>query len=66
MLRELREMDIMIQLASSKGGLDSKFWCPLSLFNCRLVSNALRPQGLQHPRLLCPPLSPGVAQIHVH
>ena len=59
MLRELREMDIMIQLASSKGGLDSKLWCLLLLSNCKVVSNSLRPQGLQHPRLLCPPLSPG-------
>ena len=36
MLRELREMDIMIQLASSKVGLDSKFWCLFLLFNLKL------------------------------
>ena len=59
MLRELCEMYIMIQLASSKVGLDSKFWCLLLLFNCKVVSSSLRPPGLQHPRLLCLPLSPG-------
>ena len=26
----------------------------------------LQPQGLQHIRLPCPSLSPGVAQIHIH
>ena len=46
MLRELCEMDIMIQLASSKVGLDSKFWCLLLLFNCKVVSSSLRPPGL--------------------
>ena len=31
-----------------------------------LVSSSLQSHGLQHARLLCPPLSPRVAQIHVH
>ena len=30
------------------------------LFNCSVVSNSLWPHGLQHTRLLCPSLSPGV------
>ena len=30
------------------------------LFSCFVVSNSLRPHGLQHARLLCPPLFPGV------
>ena len=31
----------------------------LSLFNCSVMSNSWRPQGLQHTRLSCPSLSPG-------
>ena len=31
-----------------------------SLFSHSVMSNSLRPQGLQHARLLCPSLSPGV------
>ena len=30
------------------------------LFSCQLVSGSLRPHGLQHSRLPCPSLSPGV------
>ena len=30
------------------------------LFNCSVVSDSLWPHGLQHTRLPCPPLSPGV------
>ena len=30
------------------------------LFSCKVVSNSLWPQGLQHAALLYPPLSPGV------
>ena len=30
------------------------------------LSASLQPHGLQHARLLCPSLSPGVAQIQVH
>ena len=30
------------------------------LFSCFVVSDSLRPHGLQHARLLCPSLSPGV------
>ena len=33
---------------------------PHHLFNRWVVSNSLRPHGLQHARLLCPSLSPGV------
>ena len=32
----------------------------LSLFSCLVVSDSLRPHGLQHAKLLCPPLSLGV------
>ena len=32
----------------------------LLLFSCYVESNFLRPHGLQHSRLLCIPLSPGV------
>ena len=36
------------------------------LFNRPVVSNSLKPYGLQHIRLPCPSSSPGVVQIHVH
>ena len=32
----------------------------LLLFSYKVLSDSLWPQGLQHSRLLCPPLSPGV------
>ena len=32
----------------------------LSLLSCSVMSNSLWPYGLQHTRLLCPPLSPRV------
>ena len=32
----------------------------LRLFSCSVVSNSLRPHGLQHAKLPCPSLSPGV------
>ena len=35
------------------------------LFSCQVVSNSLQPHGLQHARLPCLSLSPGVAQTHV-
>ena len=36
-------------------------WCKmLLLFSCSVISNSLRPFGLQHSRLPCPSLSPGV------
>ena len=35
-------------------------------FSHTAVTNSLQPRGLQHTRLLCPPLSPRVCQIHVH
>ena len=31
-----------------------------SLFNCSVTSDSLQPRGLQHARLPCPSLSPGV------
>ena len=31
----------------------------LLLFSCSIMSNSLRPHGLQHARPLCPPPSPG-------
>ena len=36
------------------------------LFSCSVVSDSLRPHGLQHAKLLCPSPSPRVAQTHVH
>ena len=36
------------------------------LFGCQVMSNSLRPHGLQYARLPCPSLSPGVCSIHVH
>ena len=38
----------------------------LLLFSCSVMSNSLRPHGLQHARLPCPSLSPRFAQTHVH
>ena len=32
----------------------------LRLFSCQVMSESSRSHGLQHPRLLCPSLSPGV------
>ena len=36
------------------------------LFSGLVMSNSLRPHGLQYARLPCPSPSPGVAQTHVH
>ena len=36
------------------------------LFSFPVVSDSLRPHGLQHTRLLCPSPSPKFAQVHVH
>ena len=35
----------------------------MSLFSCSVMSNSLWPHELQHARLLCPSLSPGVCSI---
>ena len=35
-------------------------------FSCLVVSDSLRPHGLQHTRRPCPSPAPGVASIHVH
>ena len=37
-----------------------KIWQVVLLFSCSVVSNSLRPHGLQHARLPCPSLSPRV------
>ena len=40
-----------------------KYWAKVSgsvQFSCLVVSSSLKPYELQHARLLCPPLSPGV------
>ena len=40
---------------------------PFSQFSCSVVSNSLRPLGLQHTRLPCPSLSLSeIAQTHVY
>ena len=36
------------------------------LLNCSVMSNSLRPHGLQHTRLPCPSPLPELAQTHVH
>ena len=36
------------------------YWKMLLLFSCSVVSDSLWPHGLQHTRLPCPSLSPGV------
>ena len=38
----------------------------LLMFSHSVMSDSLWPRGLQHARLLCPVLSPGFAQNHVH
>ena len=51
------------------GGLLFSLWAAhleLPLLVCGSVSSCLRPHGLQHTRLPCPSLSPGVCSIHVH
>ena len=36
------------------------------VFSHQVMSDSLLPHGLQHAKLPCPSLSPGVAQVHVH
>ena len=43
-----------------KGALRIQYWRVFLLFSCYIMSESLRPHGLQHPRLPCPSLSPGV------
>ena len=38
----------------------SRLWWQLLSFSCSVVSDSLRPHGLQHTRLPCPSLSPRV------
>ena len=55
---------------------EGSVWCiststtvlsPMSLlFSCSVMSDSLRPRGLQHTRLPCPSPSPELAQTHVH
>ena len=40
--------------------------CDLSLFSRSVVSDSLRPRGVQHVRFLCPPLSPRVCSNSCH
>ena len=35
-------------------------------FSCSVVSNSLRPHGLQHARLPCPLLTPRAVQTNIH
>ena len=44
----------------------SMYRCELFLFSHSTVSNSLWPHEQQHTRFLCPSLSPGFAQTHVH
>ena len=41
-----------------------KFWCVQ--FSCSVMSDSLRPHGLQHARVLCPSPTPGAYSTHVH
>ena len=43
-----------------------KLQASLLLFSCSVVSDSLRPQGLQQARLPCPSLSSEFAQTHIH
>ena len=45
---------------AAQGRLGSRGECPLLLFGCQVLSDSLRPRGLQHTGFLCPPLFPGV------
>ena len=38
----------------------------LLFFSCSVLSDSLGPHGLQHARLPCPSLSPGVRSNHVY
>ena len=38
----------------------------VSQFSCSVMSNSLRPHGLQHARLPCPSLTPEFTQTRVH
>ena len=50
----------MIQRGGMGGEVGRRFKREKTLFSCSVVSDFLQPHGLQHARLLCPPLSPGV------
>ena len=39
---------------------EMSFWSSKLLFSCSVMSVSFHPHGLQHARLICPPLSPGV------
>ena len=41
-------------------------WTPSWLFSCLVLSDTLRPRGLQHTRPPCPLPTPGASQTHVH
>ena len=55
---------------SELAGQEKKLWLrvssPLLLFSRSVVSDSLRPDGLQHARLSCPSPSLEFAQTHVH
>ena len=40
--------------------LSLRVWCQLLLFTCSVMSSSLQPHGLQHTRIPCPSLSPGI------
>ena len=54
---EGHQWDITVQVGTSVNCLQ---------FSCSVVSYSLRPHGLQHARLPCPPITPELAQTHVH
>ena len=54
--------DSYASIAGYFNWVGSNHFCPglLLLFSCQFISDSLRPHGLQHARLPCPSLSPGV------
>ena len=57
-------LDICLVTLETKASTLS-LWRKL-LFSHSVVSKSLQPHGMQHARLPCPSLSPGVCSTHVH
>ena len=58
---EVCDSILLVLLPSSSSSWSwSLFKCQPLLFSCPIVSNYLQPHGLQHARLPCPSLSPGI------
>ena len=55
-----------VTLLRLRTGLGSLACVSSDQFSCLVMSNSLRPHGLQHARPPCPSLTPGVHPTHVH